>query len=213
MGFENGRLVRVVLRAQSVNQEQVTTFHYDLQDGQDQSSNDPQSLADAFRDDVVPLVKTFFSSAWTFDPVIVEDEIDPLSPNDARSQWQSGGGEVGTQGGVGGLLPPGTCPIGSLRTEHIGRRFRGRTFMMGTFDEGAQDDGLWGSNVVERLQAILDAIPKTPDLAPPLANAVAHWCVYSRTQRAADLDPYASAVTSAILRPECHFLRSRAIGN
>jgi len=210
MGFENGKLVRVTLRASSGTQEQVNTFHYDLEDGQDTTANDPQSLADAFRDDVRPQIATLFRPSWTLDPVVVVEEKDPLAPLAARGSWNSGAAIAGTGAGSAELLPSFVSPVVALKSDHIGRRFNGRLWLMGNPDEGWQNGGGWTASILAAFATIVNAIPKEPDLGPPLSNATAKWCVYSRTQRAANLDPYASAITSTIIRPVAHSLRRRA---
>lgn len=212
MGFENGHLVRVVLEAVGPGTlTQVAVLHYDLDNGGVlEGANDPQQLADDFRDDVVPLYAALFRPTWTVQPVIVEDEKDPLHPTDPRSSWTSGTAVVGTRSGTSNVMPPGICGINTWLTGHIGRRFRGRMFMGGSILEDDQDAGLVGSSILVPWQAFLDAIPKQPDLATGASEATAKLCVYSRTQRAANLDPYASAITGNVLRNKLHYLRSRA---
>jgi hypothetical protein len=211
MGFENGKVVRVTLRASGLGEEQVNTFHYDLDDSGSIGSNDPQTLADLFRDDVVPLWKAFFRTDWTIDPVVVTEEKDPQAPTAPRSEWTSGTAVAGTVGTGNDILPLGCCPIVTLKTAHIGRRFTGRMFVGGTWQEQNSDSGVVASGTVTVIQAFLDAIPVEPDLITGPADGSAKWSVYSRTQRGANLDPYLSAITNPILRSRFHFLRSRAI--
>lgn len=210
VGFENGRLVRVVLRATKGSDQQVTTFHYNLDDNNDVQPNDPQSLADTFRDDVRPGWANFFRSSWSVQPVEVVEEIDPLNPTAARTAWSSGAAIAGTKTDSEQDLPSFTCGLVTLRTGHLGRRFRGRIFIPGQWTEGSQNAGVWETGTYNGITTWVNTIPFQPDIAGPGSGAVAHWCVYSRTQRAADLDPYASSVTSATLRNELHSLRSRA---
>lgn len=211
MGFENGKLLRVALKAQHVSgRTNVNTYHYDLDDGLvPAEANDPQLLADAFRDDVVPLYKTLFDPGWSIGPVEVQMERDPLNPFAPRQAWTSGGPVVGTRTTPGESLPGACTSVTTLLTEHIGRRFRGRHFLSGTTLELDQNAGTWQSGIIALWQAYLDVIPREPDIAPPLSTATAKWCVYSRTQRAANLDPYASAITGTNLRAQVHWLRSR----
>jgi len=210
MGFENGKLVRVTLRASSGTQEQVNTFHYDLDDGTLGPANSPQDLADTFRDDVRPQLATLFRSSWSLDPVVVTEEKDPLDPTAPRSSWSSGAALAGTGTGSAELLPSFVSPLVSLRTDHIGRRFRGRLWLAGNPDEGWQAGGSWTSSIMTAFTTIVNAVPMEPDIAGGSSDASAKWCVYSRTQRAANLDPYASAITSFIIRPVAHSLRRRA---
>src|SRR6476469_3411151 len=210
MGFENGKLVRVTLRASDGVHEQVNTFHYDLDDGDLTVPNDPQSLADRFRDDVRPQIATLLRSNWTMDPVQVVEEKDPLNPLRPRGSWNSGAPIVGTGTGVADLLPSFISPVVALKSEHIGRRFNGRLWLMCAADEGWQNAGAWSTSIMTALNTICNAIPKQPDIAPSAGDATAKWCVYSRTQRAANLDPYASAITATLVRPVLHSLRRRA---
>jgi hypothetical protein len=212
MGFENGHLVRVVLSATaSGGRDQVHTLHYDLQGGvPTDDPNDPQLLADAFRDDVMPAYRALFNGGWTIQPVIVEDERDPQDVLATRQAWTSGSAAVGTRGTASNDLPPGICGVATLLTEHIGRRYRGRIFLGGTLVEDDQDAGNFSSGIIALWQAFLDAIPRQPDIVSGASSSSARWCVYSRTQRAANLDPYASAITGTIIRSRAHYLRSRA---
>lgn len=211
VGFENGRLVRVTLRAaDNSGHEQVNTFHYDLNNHGDPQTNDPQSLADIFRDDVRPQWATFFRSYWTLDPVYIVDEKDPQNPLAPRSSWQSGAPIAGTSSDSSELLPPGCCGLAKVASDKIGRRFNGRLFIAGSFGEGAQSGGVWSGAYQAGFNTWLDAIPRQPDIAGPGSTATANWCVYSRTQRAANLDPYAEHVSAATLRTKVHFLRRRA---
>jgi len=210
VGFENGKLVRVSLAAQAASgNTEVNTFHYDLQDGPLGDDNDPQSLADAFRDDVRSHFAALFDSGWTIQPVNVIQEIDPLNPTGPRSQWTAGDGTPGTKTTASSPLAPAHVAVATLHTGYAGKRHRGRVFLGGNFGEADLDFRTWQAGQLALWQALLDAIPRQPDLAPPGSQAVAHWCVYSRTQRAQSLDPYAPAVTSVTLHNALHWLRSR----
>lgn len=211
MGFENGHLVRVVLRATAGDDQQVNTFHYDLDNSDPLVPNDPQELADTFRDDVRPGWAAFYSSAWSVQPVEVVDEFDPLNPTAPRQSWTSGAAIAGTATPSSDLLPPQCAVVVKLNTSHIGRRFRGRTWLGGSRSEGEQANGVWGSTFVTGCGTFMGTIPMQPDISPPLSPSTARWCVYSRTQRAANLDPYASAVSSYTVRSLVHTIRSRAL--
>lgn len=213
MGFENGKLVRVVMRAveSATGDQQVNTFHYDLIDSAvpGEPANDPQSLADYFRDNVMAPFKAFYGSGWTIQPVVVAQEKDPQNPNAARSEWVSGAAGAGTRTPPSDTLPKAACGVASLLTAHIGKRYRGRTFLGGTLGETDQTAGVWQSGITTLWNAYLAAIPLQPDIATGVSTSVANWCVYSRTNRAADIDPYASAVVSKTLRTQFRWLRSR----
>ena len=60
-------------------------------------------------------------------------------------------------------------------------------FLGGSLAEADQNNGTWQSGILGIWQAFLDAIPREPDIAPALSTSTADWCVYSRTQRAANL--------------------------
>lgn len=213
MGFENGNLVRVVLHAANgAGRDVVNVLHYDLQGGSPvDTANDPQSLADAFRDDVMVHYRALFHASWTISPVIVEDEKDPQNPTSARRAWVSGANAVGTKFDTSDWLPPGICGVAALRTAHIGRRFTGRIFLGGSLTESEQNDGVFGTSLQGLWDSFLGSIPKQPDLAAGVSGATANWVIYSRTQRAQDKDPYASPVTAYLIRPKAHYLRSRAV--
>jgi len=210
MGFENGKVCRVALRAHFADDQQVMTFHYDLDDGDIiDSDNGPQGLADVFRDDVLPHFKARYLSAWSIDPVVVTQEKDPQNPLAPRSQWTSGVAGPGTSSVSGQLLPRACCVLVQLKTGHIGRRFRGRNFLGGALTEDVQNDGQWSSGQVSSETTWMDFIPREPDIAFGGSGSSCKWSVYSRTQRAADLDPYLSAITSVVVKSDVHWLRSR----
>lgn len=209
MGFENGKLLRVALRAvDNERREYVNTLHYDLEDVT-LGDNDPQDLADRFRDDVVPLFASLFSPLVLVQPVVVTQEKDPLQPNATRGQWTSGAVVTGSKSLGTDALPHAVCMVATLRTAHIGRRYRGRMFIPGTWSESDQNAGNFENPAIALAQAYVDAIPRQPDIAPVGVTATAKWSVYSRTNRGANIDPYANAVTSVVLRREVHWLRSR----
>lgn len=216
VGFESGQLVRVVLEATAGGDSQVNVLHYDLQGGEvpfSGNGNNPQALADRFRDDVIPLWKTLYTSAWTIQPVVVEDEKDPQNPTAPRQSWVSGTAIPGTGTSAGDLLPPQCAVLVKLITDHIGRRNTGRIWLGGSVEEADQANGVWGSGYLTGIATIMDSIPLEPDIqeGTGIGDATANWCVYSRTARAADQDPYASHVTAYVVRSLVHTLRSRAL--
>ena len=213
MGFENGKLVRVVMRAveNGTGDQQVNTFHYDLVDSTigGESPNSPQALADFFRDNVMAPFRAFYISSWTIQPVVVAQEKDPQNPLLARSEWVSGTAAAGTRSAQTDYLPKAACGVASLTTDHIGKRYRGRCFLGGSVSEADQSAGVWQSGITTLWNAYLAAIPRQPDIASGLGQSVANWVVYSRTNRAQDVDPYASSIQNATLRTQFRWLRSR----
>src|SRR6266576_6774626 len=166
MGFDNGRLLRCAIRATKGEKQQVLTLHYDLQDSSiGSAANDPQTLADLLRDGVRAQLATQYDVAWTMQPVEVVEEKDPLHPLDPRAAWVSGAPIPGSNPGSGEQLPSACCVVAKLITDSIGRRHTGRSFFGGTFRESAQTNGAWSSGVVATYVAILNSIPKQPDLA------------------------------------------------
>jgi len=213
VGFENGKLVRVVVRAvlNATGDQQVNTFHYDLVDSAipGEPANDPQALADFYRDNVLPTFKPMYTSSWTIQPVLVAQELDPQNPTAARSEWTSGSAAAGTKAAPTDLLPQACCAVAAITTNHIGRRYRGRTFLGGSIGEIDQSAGVWQSGATTLWNTYLASIPKQPDIATGASTSVANWGIYSRTQRAADLDPYISPVVSFSVRTKVRWLRSR----
>lgn len=213
MGFENGKLVRVVVRAveNATGDQQVNTFHYDLVDSPipGNAANDPQSLADFFRDNVLASFKAMYINTWTIQPVIVAQEKDPQDLLAARSEWVSGTPGAGTRSAQTDYLPKAACAVATLSTDHIGKRYRGRVFLGGSTSEADQSAGVWQSGITTLWNAYLATIPLQPDIATGASASVANWVVYSRTQRAANLNPYASSVVSKTLRTQFRWLRSR----
>jgi hypothetical protein len=214
MGFESGTILRVAMRATaSGHAERVMTFHYNLDDASvGLEANDPQDLADRFRDDVVPGFRAWFTAAWTLQPTVVTQEIDPQDPTAPRSQWTSGTTLVGTGPGSSDDLPYGVCALVKLVTGVVGRRFNGRSFCYIPLNENSQTAGLLSSGMITALQGLYDSIPIEPDIAGGggLSDARARLCVYSRTARALNQDPYATDVTGFTVRQATHYLRRRA---
>jgi len=213
MGFSNGKLVRVVMRAvlNATGDQQVNTFHYDLVDAipLGEADNDPQALADFFRDNVVPTFKALYTSSWSIQPVLVAQELDPLHPLDARSEWLSGTVVAGTKAAPTDLLPQACCAVAAVQTDHIGKRYRGRVFLGGSIGEIDQSAGTWQSGALTLWTAYLASIPHQPDIATGVSSASADWVVYSRTNRAVDQNPYASKVQATSIRSKVRWLRSR----
>lgn len=213
MGFENGKLVRVVMRAvlNATGDQQVNTFHYDLKDSAipGENPNDPQALADFFRDNVVPAFKPLYTSSWSIQPVLVAQELDPLHPLAARSEWLSGAVTAGTKAAPTDLLPQACCAVAAVQTDHIGKRYRGRLFLGGSIGEIDQSAGTWQSGALTLWTAYLAAVPKSPDIATGVSLSTADWVVYSRTNRAGDINPYASHVQATTIRSKVRWLRSR----
>lgn len=214
MGFENGKLVRVSLEARKGGRSEVNTLHYDLVDTIGETANSPQDLADRFRDDVIPSFAAMYDNLWEIQPVVVTEEKDPQNPTDPRSSWTSGTAVTGTQTASGTVGPSGACAVATLHTDSIGRRFRGRMFLGGSYRSSWFEGDLFQAVALTAQQgAFMADIPLQPDIVPggaPIGGSQANWCVYSRTQRAADLDPYASHVTGYTLHREIHWLRRRA---
>jgi len=98
----------------------------------------------------------------------------------------------------------------ATKSTHIGRRFNGRLFFGGDWNEDDQNDGNWSAGTLTFAETIVAAIPRQPDISPPLSTATARWSVYSRTQRGANLDPYLSEIAATIKRPELFWHRKRA---
>lgn len=213
MGFEDGKLLRAVTKVQR-NADliyNVNTLHYNLVDPLGATANSPQSLADVLATALIPKLVLAYDNTWTVMPVEVTQELDPQNPNAARQAWSSGSPTVGSRTGATDRLPTAACGVATLRTEHVGRRHRGRLFLGGTLMEIDQVAGVWQSTLLAIWQNYLDAIPHQPDIATGVSTATADWVVYSRTQRAADLDPYASRIANTVLRSPVRWLRSRQV--
>ena len=211
MGFTDGRLVRVSLEAvHNSGDTQVNTFHYDLVDNDVTGiANDPQALADRFRDDVIPHFKSIYDNNWTIQPVVVSDEKDPQNPGGPRQQWVSGSPIAGSYFSSGDLLPRACCTIAHVKSDHIGRRATGRLFVGGSPTEAAQAAGSWVGEWLGTIQPYIDNIPRAPDIAEGDVTSHAFWCVYSRTNRSQDVSPYSFGVVSAAYASKVHWLRSR----
>lgn len=211
MGFQNGKVVAVVLTAvkAGTTSTQVTRLVYDLDDNNEPTPNSGQALADLISTAVLPSYKALFSNSWGCGSPVVEEVIDPLDVAAPRESWLGTGGGVGTLVTASDLLPQAVCGLAPLKTGFRGRRFNGRIFVPGVFSEADQAGGIFGGGTVARMQAFLDSIPRQPDIATGPSTATAKWSVFSRTQRGLNLDPYLMPVTQAIASSRVRWLRSR----
>jgi hypothetical protein len=215
MGFVDGHLARAVFSAINGHNQVVNVIHYDMHDTSIPGSahTSLQSLADHLRDACMTPYKSLFPSNWVIQPIVVQDEIDPQHPGAVRNGAVSGAPANGLMDvpTSGNALPFELCAVATIHTGHIGRRFRGRMFLPPLFS----DDAITGQVVdgSKRLsyQNFLDSIPKQPDVVEGVdpIDTVTNWSVYSRTNRAQGVDPYATPVTSYEVRPSVRFLRSR----
>lgn len=211
VGFENGHLARVSLVATRPGNEVVNTLHYSLESSFGETAANMQSLADRLADDLLGPYKALFTTEWTIQPVTVMDEIDPQNPTASRQ------GKTAGSPGPGTITPPGSasqapleeCVVATVLTGLVGRRFRGRMFLPPIFTEDDTFDGILAASGVTKYEAFLSQIPLEPDIVTGGGTGTANWVVYSRTQRAADLDPYAPHVTGYLLRRQLRWLRSR----
>lgn len=212
MGFENGHLARVALVATIPGNEVVNTLHYDLVGDIADPAPTLQSLADRIADDCLDAYASLFPDGWLIHPVTVVDEIDPRNPGATRDGAIGGSSQPGSGAtpSSDNMTPLELCAVATLRTAHIGRRFRGRMFMPPIFSEIYTVDGQLGGARRIAYQSFLNTIPHEPDLVTgvhPLVSA--KWVVYSRTQRIQDRDPYATPISDVRLNDKLHWLRSR----
>jgi hypothetical protein len=154
-----------------------------------------------------------YTNGWTIKPVVVVQEKDPQNPTAPRSEWTAGSDQTGTRTSSGDDVAFAICAVHTLRTAHIGRRFRGRLFIGGSVQEGDINGETFNGSINGLRDAFVAAIPRQPDLAEGPSTSVANWCVYSRTQRAQDLDPYANTITSVSNSRVIHWLRSRSLNH
>jgi len=212
MSFDNGKVVRVVLEAMGGPLDHVNVLHYDLNDGSiPGESNNPQDLADRFRDNVIPAYGALFGAGYTIQPVLVQEEKDPLDPNAPRSEWTSGVAHPGTRTPTTDELPPACCVVVKLVSDSIGRRYTGRMFISGESHEGDQASGQWTQAWINSIAAFVNTIPHQPDIAGGAGTASAHWSVYSRTNRAQSQPHYMAHIQTYIIRTGVHWLRSRQV--
>lgn len=216
MSFENGRVVRVALSATSGDDAIVNTFHYDVDNG-DIIDPDPsmQTLADTFRDDVIPSYRPLFTDSWVVQPVIVTEEKDPLHPDDPRSSWSSGSPLVGTHLDVTGTdpAPQEMCGLATWVTGSIGRSFRGRSFLPPLWNKTFVVGQTIQSAQITTYTNFLDDVPIEPDVALGGSGGRCRLTVFSRTRRGRNQTPYLSDITGFTLSTQVRFLRSRTPGS
>jgi hypothetical protein len=99
--------------------------------------------------------------------------------------------------------------IATLHTGSIGRRYTGRIHIGGSWRVTDYVNDGWVSGALTLAETFLAAIPVQPDISEGVSLSGANWCVYSRTQRAQHLDPYASHVSSYEKRTNVKYLRTR----
>ncbi len=210
MSFANGRVVRVVLKATYADAEHVNVLHYDLVDDTTSGgANSPQALADFFRDNVLGRYTQLFASYWQIQPVVVQEERDPLDPFAPRSEWSSGTPLAGTKLAAGEGLPFAMCVVVRLQSDTIGRRYNGRMFLGGSVGEGDQSAGIWNAAHLAVITELVSNIPQQPDISEGPSLSAAHWSIYSRTARAQNSTHYLAHNITPIIRDRVHWLRSR----
>lgn len=210
MGFENGHLVRVAVEARATGVSSVNTLHYDLINVPGFGTNDVQQLADRIRDDVLPHFASLFTNDFQIQPVVVTDEVDPQDEHAPRQQWTSGAPQPGTRVITGDFLPFGCVGVSINKTDHIGRRYTGRSFVGGAFAESDQAGSVWGTGIVDLMNQYMASWPRQPDIVTGDSQSTANLCVYSRSQRLQSQNPYATHIRSTTVGNKVHFLRSRA---
>jgi hypothetical protein len=211
MGFENGSLARVVLRAELASNSITTVLHYDLQHALLEPAPSLQALADRIRDDVIPAWRACIIPDWTIQPVEVIDELDPLHPDANRTSVTSGSPQAGLRLAAPSaeIVPIEMCGMATLHTGRIGRSFRGRIFMPPLWSDNSMSDGVLSGAQFVNYQGLVASIPLEPDIVTGGGTGTANLCVYSRTRRALNHDPYAQHVTSISLANTVRWLRSR----
>jgi hypothetical protein len=188
--------------------QRLNVLHYDLQDI-GEPHNDPQALADFFRDNVLPHLKALFPTTWTVHPVVVAEEIDPLDRTKPRQEWTSGAAAPGTRVPPGEPLPLFCTPYFKVLTNYVGRRYVGRIFPPGPMYEQDQTNGQLEQTYIDLLAAYVNVIPYQPDIQSGVSTSVANWAVYSRTSRAQSRTPYLAHVVSTLVTSSVHSMRSR----
>lgn len=212
MSFENGKVCRVVLRATAGTYEHVNVLHYDLNDaGLSTGTNNPQTLADFFRDNVQGVYTQLFTSNWTIDPIKVEEEIDPLDKFAPRSSWLSGTSRPGTKVITGDQLPAGLVVLVALKSNTLGRRYNGRMWLGGPTSEADQINGQWQSSLLSVCSEIVANIPRQPDISEGPSGASCDWSIYSRTARAQSSGHYLAHGITPTVSDRVHWLRSRSV--
>lgn len=213
MAFGNGHLARAVLRATQGDAQIVTTLHYDLAGNVAQVPPSLQALADRLRDDLLAKFAACFIPSWIVQPIEVFDEKDPVNPLALRDSASAGAALAGTRLAPpsGEVIPIQMCCMATLRTQHIGRSFRGRMFTPPLWSDAQIDGGVATGAQFANFQALVDAIPLQPDLVTGTIQGTANLCIYSRTRRALNAANYAEHVTSITLANTVRWLRSRAV--
>lgn len=211
MGFENGHIARVVLRAELGSNSIVSVLHYDLEANLVEALPSLQALANRIRDAVIPAWRACIIPDWLVQPVEVIDERDPLHPDANRTSVTAGTPQAGTRLAppAGEVVPIQMCGMATLRTGRIGRSFRGRMFLPPVWSDNSIDGGVLAGAQFVNYQGLVASIPLQPDLVTGAGAGTANLCVYSRTRRALNHDPYAQHVTAITLDNTVRWLRSR----
>ena len=211
MGFENGHLARVVLKAELGSNSIVSVLHYDLVGTALEPTPTLQALANRIRDAVIPAWRACIIPDWLVQPVEVIDERDPLHPDANRTSVTAGTPQAGLRltAPSAEVVPIQMCGMATLRTGRIGRSFRGRMFMPPLWSDNSMSDGVLSGAQFTNYQGLVASIPLEPDLVTGGGTGTANLCVYSRTRRALDHDPYAQHVTAITLDNTVRWLRSR----
>lgn len=147
----------------------------------------------------------------------VEDAWDPLNPDSPREMYGAIINSPGTRTVTNQDVPTPEAAIVALRTDKIGRSFRGRFWAPPVYDESQITAKTWlttGSYYLA-VKAFADELGKSFGGGSSWSTLWqdtwhAKVVVYSRIRRARDLSPFVEPVTSASVRSEPHWLRRRA---
>lgn len=178
-------IYRVALRAHMGNEDLVNVWHVTAPSGSE------ALIADQFEATVIASYEALASDAVTFDDITATD----LATHTQSVEPLTGAGDVVDQ-----PLPPQCAAVLTWRTNKVGRKYRGRTYVFG-LSETDQDEGQWNGTVLGRLTTLANNLYSTWPV-----SFGGSLVVYHRSDQSTDV------VTSYVIRGLTKTQRRRARG-
>lgn len=192
----------------------VSTLHLRVEESAPFASVSHADLLDAVVDGLVPEYRAMLHSSASLDEIRISVEPDPSDPGDVPVGESRAVGLAGTRALTGNIGPVELCGCVALKTQLLGRSFRGHVYgtpIMATGQIAAEEllsmtsgYGLALSNFADAIESGIEG----GDFWTGIPFEIA-FVVYSRTRRARGQSPWMSDITAAIPRNAVYYLRSR----
>jgi hypothetical protein len=197
-------------------QQIVNVFHLRVDESAPFADVSHEMILDVLEDNLVPKYRAMLATGDTLEELAISVEPDPTVPGDTVSGTTRAIGLVGTRSASGPYVPQELCAVLSLKTNTLGRSFRGHMFLPPVYEEQFSTGGeafdtagsYWIACAAFRTE-LLNGFGGGAWWSLPPGEWEAPLVVYSKTRRARAQDPWMTDVESITLRSPVHYLRSR----